>query len=377
MFSTRSSAIIFVVVTKCYQQTVMIIQPRPIGANNFELTIRVTQSSTTMPIQLPQIQSRDREPSKGWLPFGRLMIIPSALAVVALIFTVSSAFDCTFVSVTRRISDAQVGYGLHHTTTQKIKIGLWTAQESWQVEKEDSKWHSEYGGDWLTESSVAEEGAQECVSWNGSELNKMPDPPIKFARVCTIAAVILGIVLVILMVCNMVYNPMCNITKEDLMPELPVVRDNFPVQISWIWIFFIGCVLMGFFTMLFLSAMASPVCSDDNVDECKLAASGILCIFAMLFWWGAAIAIWILGRERPQDTKASLVESDAVREKDDEEDISNTTSEDEEGQTKQMPNNDADPSIVSVSIVSDDSEDETNASNKQKDDDASSDDPRV
>lgn len=74
-------------------------------------------------------EQRNTTKTMGFLPHGRVMLLPSALALVAFIFSTSATFDCSFFHVRKQISEVKIGFGVQHTHTSTIKVGIWTTEE--------------------------------------------------------------------------------------------------------------------------------------------------------------------------------------------------------------------------------------------------------
>jgi hypothetical protein len=233
------------------------------------------------------------------------MVIPCVLAVIAMVFTWTSAFHCSFFVITEGINDMTAGYGLQHTISSTIKVGLWLVQEEWEYEKPDSEWTTENTGYWVTSNSSPYEASKSCVNWDESSLDKLPGPAVKFARMFSVLAGLLGAILVILLICYAAWDPFCGLTKDMVVSALPA-RDNFPT-VSWVPILSGGCLVAGMLTLLFLTVLASPVCTDERVDTCQLSGAGYLCVIAVVLWWLAAAAIWYLGRSQAEPEQAAVL----------------------------------------------------------------------
>jgi hypothetical protein len=276
-----------------------------------------------------------KEPKQGFLPFGKRMIIPCILAGIAMIFTWTASFHCSFFQVTKSQSTIRVGFGLEHTHLMQIKVGLWSAQEKWQfVTQDTSAWIMDDDntgkGAWISTSNTFTPNSDACVPWNASDLdlkgNGLPGPAVRFARMFSIFATILATFLVIGMISHNVYSPICG-TTDEIVSTLPN-RPNWP-KISMMRVLFCTCMGLGMLTFLFLTVLASPVCSDDDVDECRLSGAGYMCVLAVMLWWLSAITTQIYGRE-PDDTVVETRPTQPAHKEEKEEESFETDSSDEE-----------------------------------------------
>lgn len=226
------------------------------------------------------------------------MVIPCVLSIVAATFTYASAFQCSFFSVTKGLNEMKVGYGFQHTISATIKVGIWSVQEDWDYAKPDSDWTTDNTRYWMIGSSSDQpDASKSCVSWDASVLDELPGPAVKFARMFSFFAVFLATVLAVLIICYTAWDPFCGIS-EQVMSALPD-RKNWP-KVSLVAVLYHGCTVAGLLNTLFLIVLAAPVCTNENVDACRLSGAGYMCILSVMLWWMVAASIWFLGRSKDE-----------------------------------------------------------------------------
>jgi hypothetical protein len=73
-----------------------------------------------------------RRPVDGILPYGRWMMLPSFLMLLAFILSMVASFHCSFFIVHKKVSKIMTGYGFQHTTAGSIQVGIWRTHEDWE-----------------------------------------------------------------------------------------------------------------------------------------------------------------------------------------------------------------------------------------------------
>lgn len=252
-----------------------------------------------------------RNPVDGVLPYGRRMILPLCLAVLAFTFAMVASFHCSFFVAHKQFSQVITGFGFQHTTEGFIKVGIWTTQEDWEYAPlaDSSQWKDQYATEgWQTYDKSWIAGSPTCVDWDLSHLGKLPDRPAKFARMLSVFIVLIGGPLVVLMVAYALYHPIFGMspTLSEQLSELPR-RKDWP-EISLLHIMAAGCCLEGLLHLILLGFLATDACSEDRVDSCKLSTAGYMTILSSFSWMGAAIALWLVGhRAVPIATQSDVV----------------------------------------------------------------------
>lgn len=135
-------------------------------------------------------------------------------------------------------------------------------------------------------------GSQSCVAWFNSKLGQLPDGPVKFARMVSLAVLLGGLGLVVLLMAYALWDPLFGVTDEHLDTMRLPTRQNWPM-----WpVRTVGLVVssgLAVFTLLLMSFVGGAEC--DRVERCRLAAGGYLCILASLVWASVAGVLWWLG----------------------------------------------------------------------------------
>jgi hypothetical protein len=263
-----------------------------------------------------------RRPMDGVLPYGRWMILPSFLMLLAFILSMIASFHCTFFIVHQKRSQGLTGFGFQHTTEGSIEVGIWRTQEDWAyaplANRDEAEWNNiGYATDgWDTYDEAWIAGSPKCVEWSFASLGKMPDRPVKFTRMVSVLLVLLGAPLVLLMLAYTAYHPLCGIPPDRFaeLSDLPQ-RQNWP-EISLVHVMTVACLVEGLLTLILLSVLATDACSDDAVDSCKLSGAGYMSILGSFTWWGAMVALWLVGHNQPA-AAASTDSNDRTSTRDD------------------------------------------------------------
>lgn len=274
-----------------------------------------------------------RDPVDGLLPYGKWMIIPFCLSLVAFTLSIVASFHCSFFVVHKQFSQIITGFGFQHTTEGSIKVGVWRSQEEWKYAPlaDSSRWNDQYatkGWETYDDSWIA--GSPTCVDWDLSTLGKLPDRPAKFARLVSVFIILIGAPLIILIIAYTLYHPIFGLSPAlvERLSELPS-RQDWP-EISMLHVMVACCCLEGLLHLLLLSFLATEACSEDRVDSCKLSTAGYLSILSCFMWLGTVVALWLFGHQKgPMTTQDVAIRKDSQR-VDNDDNESTESSEDEE-----------------------------------------------